>query len=112
MRMKRVLVSEVIGVGKENAVSHKSIERACGLKTRRSLRQKIHNERLHGIPICPDGNGGYYLADLETTEGRLEWRCFVVTMRSMTAGLTEICNPHGHYSYCNTDDNETGSEET
>lgn len=60
--MVHEILRSMHAVGKENAVSRKSLAALTGLSDR-SMRAEIENERRRGILICShmEAGGGYYL---------------------------------------------------
>ena len=62
-------IADLLGVGRENAITRRDLERLTGLDGR-SVRLLIERERRAGTPILADNASGYYLpaSDYERTE--------------------------------------------
>lgn len=68
-------IADLLGVGRENAITRRDLERLTGLDGR-SVRLLIERERRAGIPICSDNQNGYYLPCCKS-----EKDAFVASMR-------------------------------
>lgn len=68
-------IADLLGVGRENAITRRDLERLTGLDGR-SVRLLIERERRAGTPICSDNQNGYYLpvSDYERAECVLSLR--------------------------------------
>lgn len=53
-------IADLLGVGRENAITRRDLERLTGLDGR-SVRLLIERERRAGTPILADSTNGYYL---------------------------------------------------
>ena len=53
-------ISELLGVGAENGITRRELERLTGLDGR-SVRLLIERERREGVPILSDNASGYFL---------------------------------------------------
>lgn len=53
-------IADLLGVGRENAITRRDLERLTGLDGR-SVRLLIERERRAGTPILADNASGYYL---------------------------------------------------
>ena len=53
-------IADLLGVGRENAIPRRDLERLTGLDGR-SVRLLIERERRAGTPILADSTNGYYL---------------------------------------------------
>lgn len=62
-------IADLLGVGRENAITRRDLERITGLDGR-SVRLLIERERRAGTPILADNASGYYLpaSDYERAE--------------------------------------------
>lgn len=85
------MVSELLKLGKNNAVTHEYLTAVLGLRSRRELWKQIQIERTAGALILPDNAGGYYLGEMETAAGRAEvaaWRRRLGSMARSTEAVT------------------------
>lgn len=57
-------VTDLLDTGKENAIPYEVLMKRLGINTRRGLYKAIAQARKRGAVILPDGNGGYYLPDV------------------------------------------------
>ena len=53
-------IAELLGVGAENGITRRELERLTGLDGR-SVRLLIERERREGVPILADNESGYFL---------------------------------------------------
>lgn len=76
-------VEGLLGKGRENALSLKTLTKMAGFRTARDLRLQIAKERKAGSLILSScrGHGGYY-RPADGPEGRLELQEFVQSMAS------------------------------
>ena len=88
-------IADLLGVGRENAITRRDLERLTGLDGR-SVRLLIERERRAGTPILADNASGYYLpaSDYERAECvrslRHRAREIMTTARALElAGLDE-----------------------
>ncbi len=88
-------IADLLGVGRENAITRRDLERLTGLDGR-SVRLLIERERRAGTPILADSANGYFLpaSDYERAEGvrslRHRARVIMTTARALElAGLNE-----------------------
>lgn len=88
-------IADLLGVGRENAITRRDLERLTGLDGR-SVRLLIERERRAGTPILADSANGYYLpaSDYERAECvrslRHRAREIMTTARALElAGLDE-----------------------
>ena len=58
-------IADLLGVGRENAIPRRDLERFTGLDGR-SVRLLIERERRAGTPILADNASGYYLPASDT----------------------------------------------
>lgn len=57
------MIRELLGYGKENALTSAKLINECGFTSKRELQDQIAKERAAGAVICSttSGKGGYYL---------------------------------------------------
>lgn len=77
-------ISDYLGVGRENAITRRDLERLTGLDGR-SVRLLIERERRAGIPICSDNQNGYYLPCCKS-----EKDAFVASMRHRAREIERV----------------------
>lgn len=65
----QILISDYLGIGRENAVHRIYLQKATGYDGR-TVRRMIFEERLAGIPILSDCQLGYFLADTQEEKER------------------------------------------
>lgn len=75
-------VTDILQIGKENALSAEYLMQAFGID-RRSLYKEVAKERKEGSLILTDGNGGYYIPDETTAAGQTEIEAFKHRMKAM-----------------------------
>ncbi len=77
-------IADLLGVGRENAITRRDLERLTGLDGR-SVRLLIERERRAGIPICSDNQNGYYLPCCKS-----EKDAFVASMRHRAREIEQV----------------------
>ena len=77
-------IADLLGVGRENAIPRRDLERLTGLDGR-SVRLLIERERRAGIPICSDNQNGYYLPCCKS-----EKDAFVASMRHRAREIERV----------------------
>ena len=77
-------IADLLGVGRENAITRRDLERLTGLDGR-SVRLFIERERRAGIPICSDNQNGYYLPCCKS-----EKDAFVASMRHRAREIERV----------------------
>lgn len=85
--MKEVTIADYLGVGKENAISWQELVNLLSVNSRRELYRLIENERKNGTVILSDYNGGYYIPDSKTPEGREEIEKFINKFSAMAKNI-------------------------
>lgn len=80
------MIKELLGHGKENALTSVQLINACGFTCKRELQDQIARERAAGAVICSttSGNGGYYLP-----KDRAEVACFIKSMDSRVKNISK-----------------------
>ena len=77
-------IADLLGVGRENAIPRRDLERLTGLDGR-SVRLLIERERRAGTPICSDNQNGYYLPCCKS-----EKDAFVASMRHRAREIERV----------------------
>ena len=77
-------IADLLGVGRENAITRRDLERLTGLDGR-SVRLLIERERRAGTPICSDNQNGYYLPCCKS-----EKDAFVASMRHRAREIERV----------------------
>lgn len=77
-------IADLLGVGRENAITRRYLERLTGLDGR-SVRLLIERERRAGTPICSDNQNGYYLPCCKS-----EKDAFVASMRHRAREIERV----------------------
>lgn len=69
-KLVRIMIYEILDIGKENALSTEYLKQALGFRNVRALRKQVERERLNGKIIISSSDGGYYKPsnDLEVKE--------------------------------------------
>lgn len=87
MKKKVTTIENLLRVGRENAIGWQRLVDMMELKSRRELYRVIAEARSRGAIILSNQQGGYYLPDTTTDEGRSEMAHFVARFSGMAKSV-------------------------